>query len=445
VFWCEQAWLGGDDVANGVMLQTTDGRITAIDRDVAAPPAGATRLDGLTLPGFANAHSHSFHRALRGRTHSDGGSFWTWRDRMYELAATVDPDTFEALAAATFAEMVVAGYTVVGEFHYLHHRPGGAPYTDRNELGRRLINAAEHAGIRMTLLDTCYLRGGFDEPVNEVQARFNDKSSEQWIDRVTELDGSETCRIGSAVHSVRAVDPESIRAVAIWAGEQGLPLHAHVSEQLRENTDCLAAHGVAPTELLDAAGALSPRFTAVHATHVTDADIERLATAGSRCCVCPTTERELADGIGPTAAWRAAGVELCVGSDSNAVIDPFEETRAVELDERLRSMQRGVHRPADLLTAASTIGYECLGWPDGGRLEVGALADFVTISFDSPRLAGSDRHNDPLAAVLFAAAPTDVCQVVVGGNVIVSDGAHERVDLVAALEQSISDAWAAVR
>ncbi len=258
---------------------------------------------------------------------------------MYELAATLEPDTFEALATATFAEMVTAGYTVVGEFHYLHHRPGGAAYRDRNELGRRLINAAEHAGIRMTLLDACYLRGGFDTPVNDVQLRFSDKSSEHWIERVSELDGSETCRIGSAVHSVRAVDPESISAVAMWADERGLPLHAHVSEQLRENTDCLAAQGVTPTELLDAAGALSRRFTAVHATHVTDADIARLATAGSRCCVCPTTERELADGIGPTAAWRAAGVEMCVGSDSHAVIDPFEETRAVELDERLRSMR----------------------------------------------------------------------------------------------------------
>ena len=445
MFWCEQAWLGGDDVARSVVLHTTDDRITRIDRSVPAPPPGATRLDGLTLPGFANAHSHSFHRALRGRTHSTGGTFWTWRDRMYQLAATLEPDTFEALATATFAEMVVAGYTVVGEFHYLHHRPGGVPYTDRNETGRRLVNAAEHAGIRLTLLDACYLRGGFDKPVNEVQSRFSDGTFEQWMRRVAELVGSETCRIGAAVHSVRAVDPESISAVATWTNERGLPLHAHVSEQPQENTDCFAARGDTPTELLEAAGALSPRFTAVHATHVTAADIERLATTGSRCCICPTTERELADGIGPAAAWRTAGVEMCVGSDSHAVIDPFEETRAVELDERLASMRRGTHQPADLLTAASRIGYESLGWPDGGTLQAGGLADFVTVSFDSPRLAGSDRLTDPLAALLFAAAPADVAHVVVGGDVVVRDGVHQHVDVVAELEQSISDAWAAVR
>jgi formiminoglutamate deiminase len=445
VFWCEQAWLGGDDVASAVVLHTTDDRITRIDRGVPAPPPGATRLDGLTLPGFANAHSHSFHRALRGRTHSAGGTFWTWRDRMYQLAATLEPDAFEALATATFAEMVAAGYTVVGEFHYLHHRPGGARYTDRNETGHQLIRAADRARIRMTLLDVCYLRGGFDMPVNEVQSRFSDGTIEQWIDRVAELSSSETSRIGVAVHSVRAVDPESISAVATWAGERGLPLHAHVSEQPQENTDCRNAHGVTPTELLDAAGALNPRFTAVHATHVTAADIERLATTGSRCCICPTTERELADGIGPTAAWRAAGVELCVGSDSHAVLDPFEETRAVELDERLTSLRRGTHQPADLLTAASSIGYDSLGWPDGGRLVAGALADFVTVSFDSPRLAGSDRLTDPLAAVLFAAAPADISHVMVGGEVVVRDGHHQHVDVVPALEQSISDAWAGVR
>jgi formiminoglutamate deiminase len=244
---------------------------------------------------------------------------------------------------------------------------------------------------------------------------------------------------------VRAVDRQSISAVAAWTDERALPLHAHVSEQPQENTDCLAAHGHTPTELLDSTGVLGRRFTAVHATHVTASDIERLATADARCCICPTTERDLADGIGPTAAWRAAGLEMCVGSDSQAVIDPFEETRAVELDGRLRSLQRGTHVPVDLLTAASTIGYESLGWSDAGRLEVGALADFVTVSFDSPRLAGSDRRADPLGAVLFAAAPADVSHVVIGGEAVVKDGVYERIDVVDALDRSISEAWAAVR
>ena len=364
---------------------------------------------------------------------------------MYELAAGLDPDTFEALATATFAEMVIAGYTVVGEFHYLHHGSDGTTYADPNEIGRRVVAAAERAGIRLTMLDTCYLHGGIGVGASGVQSRFSDGSVDRWIGRVTELDDTATCHIGAAIHSVRAVDPESIRLVATWAADRHLPLHAHVSEQPQENADCLAAYGVTPVGLFDSAGALSDRFTAVHATHVERRDVVTLADRRSRCCICPTTERELADGIGPTAALRDAGVELCIGSDSHAVVDPFEETRAVELNERLACLRRGTHRPHDLLTAATDCGYQSLGWGDGGKLAVGALADFVTVTFDSPRLAGSDRLGDPLAALLFAAAPTDVRHVVVGGDVVVRDGAHQRIDVAAELEQSISAAWAAVR
>ena len=426
-------------------LTVTGDLITGVERDVVEPPSGATRLDGLTLPGFANAHSHSFHRALRGRTHSNGGTFWSWRDRMYELAGALDPDAFEALATATFAEMVLAGYTVVGEFHYLHHGPGGTTYADSNEFGQRIIAAARRAGIRLTLLDTCYLTGGFGAELSPVQLRFSDGSAQRWIERVAQLDTTTTSRIGAAIHSVRAVDPQSTRIVAAWATERDVPLHAHVSEQPQENADCVAAYGLTPVGVFESAGALSERFTAVHATHVDERDVVTLADRRSRCCICPTTERDLADGIGPTAALGDAGVDLCVGSDSHAVIDPFEETRAVELDERLACLRRGTHQPHDLLTAATASGYQSLGWGGGGRLAVGALADFVTVAFDSPRLAGSDRQNDPLAAVLFAAAPTDVQHVVVGGDVVVRHGVHQHLDVTAELEQSISAAWAAVR
>ena len=440
VFWCEQAWLGGANAADGVLLTVTGDAITAVEIGVAAPPGGATRLDGLTLPGFANAHSHSFHRALRGRAHPNGGTFWSWRDRMYELAAVLDPDAFEALATATFAEMVLAGYTVVGEFHYLHHGVDGTRYADANELGRRLVAAARQAGIRLTLLDACYLCGGIGDPLNQVQRRFSDGSAQGWVDRVSELHDTSTCRVGAAVHSVRAVDPAAIAIVAAWAADRDVPLHAHVSEQPQENADCLAAHGVTPVGLLDSATALSERFTAVHGTHVRAEDIETLARRGARCCICPTTERDLADGIGPTLQLRDAGVELCVGSDSQAVIDPFEETRAIELDERLASGRRGSHQPGDLLTAATASGYASLGWAGGGALADGAIADFATVSFDSPRLAGTDRA-DPLAAVVFAAAASDVRHVVVGGEVVVHDGTHQRVDVMSALERSVAAAW----
>jgi formiminoglutamate deiminase len=442
-FWCEQAWLDGTGVAEGVLLAVIGDRLASVESAVSAPPVGATRLLGLTLPGFANAHSHAFHRALRGRTHRGAGTFWTWRDRMYELAAVLDPDVYEALATATFAEMVLSGYTCVGEFHYLHHGPGGVPYADRNEIGRRLTRAAEQAGIRMTLLDTCYLHGGAGVPINEIQSRFSDGSAEAWIERTAELAETPVCRVGAAIHSVRAVDPASIAIVAAAAAARDQPVHAHVSEQPRENAECRAAHGLSPVGLLAAAGALSARFTAVHATHVDGGDIVSLGTHRARCCICPTTERELADGIGPTAAMRDAGIGLTIGSDSHAVIDPFEETRAVELDQRLASRQRGTHPPADLLVAATASGYESLGWPGGGRLAVGSLADFVTVRFDGPRLAGADRWADPLAAVLFAATAADVRDVIVGGDHVVRNGGHQRFDVPVALETSVTAAWAA--
>jgi formiminoglutamate deiminase len=441
-YWCEQAWLGGERASDGVLITVDGERINRVDTDVPAPPAGTTRLDGLTLPGFANAHSHAFHRALRGRTHSGDGTFWTWRDRMYELAGSLDPDTYEELATATFAEMVLAGYTCVGEFHYLHHGRDGEPYGHPNEIGLRLMAAARRAGIRITLLDTCYLAGGIGTPVNAVQARFSDGSAERWAERVDELRASESsrCRVGAAIHSVRAVDADSIRVVAAWAAEHGSVLHAHVSEQPQENADCLEAYGCTPVELLSRNDVLGERFTAIHATHATDSDIALMTTARSRCCICATTERELADGIGPTAALRDAGVALCIGSDSHAVVDPFEEARAIELDERLASLRRGTHQPADLLRAATESGYASLGWNDGGVLVDGSLADFVRVDLENPRLAGSAREDAP-AAVVFAAAPVDVRDVVVGGEHVVRDGEHRTLDVTATLAESIDTAW----
>ena len=429
------------------MLLTLGGdRIAAVDSGV-EPPAGATRLDGLTLPGFANAHSHAFQRALRGRTHRTSGTFWSWREAMYRLAARLDPDTFEELATATFAEMVLAGYTVVGEFHYVHHGPRGVPYADPNELGRRVGAAAERAGLRLTLLDTCYLRGGVGVELDAVQRRFADADAAAWAERADALRASSgpDMRVGAAVHSVRAVDPPSIAAVAGWADSHGAVLHAHVSEQPAENEACLAAYGCTPVELLGSGNALSQRFTAVHATHVTPADITNLGSAGCGACICPTTERDLADGIGPAAALAGAGVALCLGSDSHAVVDPFAEARAIELDARLASGVRGTHTPADLLAAATTGGYRSLGW-NGGELAAGQLGDLVTIGLDSPRLAGcAAAGGDVLGAAIFAATAGDVRDVFVGGRRVVRGGSHVDIDVTAALASSIAAAWEIVR
>jgi formiminoglutamate deiminase len=428
--WCELAWLGGERAAEGVLIELDGERIAAVTPD--AEPAGdATRLPGLTLPGLANAHSHAFQRALRGRTHGGSGSFWTWREQMYELAGTLDPDSYLALARATFGEMALAGVTVVGEFHYLHHGPGGVPYDDPNAMGHAVLQAAAEAGVRIKLIDACYLRGGFRQEPDEVQKRFADRDVDAWADRVNSLPDP-----AAAIHSVRAVDPESAREVASWTASHAAPLHAHVSEQPAENEGCLAAHGLSPTALLTSVGALSERFTAVHATHLTDVDVDLLGNARVTCCFCPTTERDLADGIGPARALRAAGVRLSLGSDSHAVIDLLEEARAVELDERLATGERGNHRTIDLLSAAAPDGYRCLGFDDGGRIEPGALADLVTVELDSVRLAGTDDEH-ALASVLFAGTAADVRHVMVGGRFIVRDGAHVDIDVPRELAETV--------
>ncbi|HET8672911.1 MAG TPA: formimidoylglutamate deiminase, partial [Thermoleophilaceae bacterium] len=284
--WCELAWLGGDGATPGVRIDIANDRIEGVTVG-GEPPGDAVRMEGLTLPGLANAHSHAFQRALRGRTHGGTGSFWTWREQMYSLAGKLDPDSYLALARATFGEMALAGITLVGEFHYVHHGPDGRPYDDLNAMGNAVLRAAAEAGVRITLIDACYLRGGFSEALDPVQRRFSDVSADAWASRVDGLHEGSLSRVGAAIHSVRAVDPGSARVVGEWARAHGAPLHAHLSEQPAENEGCLAAHGLTPTALLGDLGALDDRFTAVHATHVTDIDVALLGDAGATCCLCP--------------------------------------------------------------------------------------------------------------------------------------------------------------
>ena len=448
-FHCELAWLGDDTPAGDVLVEADDGLIVAVTPNAPAPQA-ATRLAGIVLPGLANAHSHAFHRALRSRTQTGTGTFWTWRDDMYRLAATLDPESYHRLARATFAEMVLAGVTCVGEFHYLHHAPGGARYADPNELGAAMIAAASEAGLRITLLDTCYLGAGIGadgalRPVEGTQLRFSDGTAEAWATRVDELaaDDAAHVRAGAAIHSVRAVDPSAMSEVAQWAASRGAMLHAHVSEQPAENEQCHHAYSRSPLGLLADLGVLDERFTAVHATHVTEHDVSLLATSASGVCMCPTTERDLADGIGPTARFRDGGVAMCLGSDSHAVIDLFEEARAVELDERLASGVRGTNRVTDLLAAATTGGHRALGWPEAGRIEPGAPADLVAVDLHSPRTAGV-ATDAALAAVVYAASAADVTDVVVSGRHVVRDRRHCGIDVAGELDASIRAVWDAV-
>lgn len=434
-YWCELAWLGGEEAEPGVVVKVEGERIAAVER-APAPPAGATRLQGLTIPGLANAHSHAFQRALRGRTHAGEGSFWTWREQMYAAASRIDPDAYLALARATFGEMALAGITAVGEFHYLHHGPAGTRYDDPNAIGEAVIEAARQAGIRITLIDACYLQGGFGRGPDETQQRFSDGTAAAWAERAGRLSDGEGVRIGAGIHSVRAVDPAGAAEIAAWAAERGAPLHAHVSEQPAENEECLAEHGLTPTALLAEAGAITKRFTAVHATHLIDGDFEHLGGAGVSVCLCPTTERDLADGVGPARRLAEAGATLCLGTDSNALIDAFEEARAVEMDERLLTGVRGNHGAADLLRAATSAGHEAIGWPQAGRIEAGAIADLVTVGLDSPRLAGTSPAN-AVASLVFAGAAADVRGVICCGREIVRQGRHLSVDVANELAAAI--------
>jgi formiminoglutamate deiminase len=453
VYRCASAWLPDGHLATDVDVAVADGRIVDIgpaeaareaaaddDRERAAP-AAVEHLRGLVLPGLANAHSHAFHRALRGRTHHDGGTFWTWRERMYAVAARLDPDRLHALARATFAEMVLAGITAVGEFHYLHHAPDGRPYPDPTTMGAAVVTAAREAGIRLTLLDTCYLAGGIGQPLTGAQRRFGDGDAAGWARRAealaTRYAADDEVIVGAAVHSVRAVPPEAIASVAAWAERHGAPLHVHVSEQPGENAACQAGYGCTPTQLLAAHGALGPRTTVVHATHVGPDDIALLAASGSVVCLCPTTERDLGDGIGPARALHHAGLPLVLGTDGHARIDPFEEARSLELDQRLVHLERGVLPLARLVDALTVDGHRSLGRDDAGRLEVGARADLVAVDLASVRTAGAT-DRDAIAAVVFAASAADVTDVVVGGRRVVRDGVHVLGDVATLLAGAVA-------
>ncbi len=424
-FHAEYAWVDGA-VAADVLIEVTGGRFTRVRAGM--PPGTATRLPGLVLPGFANVHSHAFHRALRGRTHAGRGDFWMWRERMYEVAGRLDPDGYFELARAVYGEMALAGVTGVGEFHYLHHQPDGTPYADPNAMGEALIEAARDAGIRITLLDALYLTSTVDgKPLDGVQRRFGDGDGDGWAARVDGLRPGPHARIGAAIHSVRAVPERFLAGLAGLAGRG--PLHVHLSEQRAENEQCQAVYGCTPTELLRRNGVLGPGTTAVHATHLTPADITSLAGCGA--CFCPTTERDLADGIGPARRLADAGVRLSLGSDSQTVIDPFAEAQALEADERLATEKRGHFTAAELIGAATD--HAALGWDDAGTIAAGNRADLVAVSLDSVRVAGIDP-----AALIFAASAADVTHVVADGRTLVSDGGHTGFDVPAALRKALA-------
>jgi formiminoglutamate deiminase len=399
----DQAWLGHR--AENVLIEVEAGRITRVEEDVFAP-TNAVLLKGWTIPGFANVHSHAFQRLLRGEVESGGGDFWEWRERMYRFTDWQPADYFKH-ARLVFREMLEAGITAVGEFHYLHGHG--------NELGEALIDAAREEGIRLTLIDACYLRGGLDgAPLDLEQMSFSDGDADAWARRVDDLTEDDGVRIAAAIHSVRAVDPESMRIVATYARERRIPLHIHLAEQAAEVEQCIQVEGCTPAELLDREGILGPDLTAVHAIHVNEHDIALLGQNQVSICACPTTERDLGDHVAPLRALAAAGCPISVGSDSNTVIDALEEARGLEVDERRATGRRVLHQPEDLLRAATLNGTRALGW-EAGELKPGLLADFVTL--DQPRSLWRELG---AAYLVYGYSGRDVTNVVVGGNTVVS-------------------------
>ncbi len=435
-YFAQWAWRGAEHTVANVRITVNNGVISAVE-DNAAKQDGDVTIAGVVMPGLVNAHSHAFHRALRGRTHGGTGDFWSWRTPMYEIANRLTPDLYRELAAMTFAEMALSGITGVGEFHYIHHNTDGTKYKNPNEMGLAMVQAAQRAGIRIALLDVAYLHAALDkpEPLAE-QKRFSDGNIDAWLDRVDALgEGGEGWTVGMAPHSVRAVHPRELEEVV--ANRHGKVVHLHVSEQPAENAACVAATGMTPTQVLDNVGLLGPHMTAVHATHLTETDISLLGKSHTCVCLCPTTERDLADGVGPAAALRDAGATLSLGTDSNAFIDMFEETRAIETDERLVTGKRGLHTPSALLAAATSVGAKSLGWGQHG-IQVGAPADFIALSLDSVRLASFDGTNGA-AHIVHSAAPSDVRDVWVGGKQVVANFRHSEIDdVVAGLRSAIA-------
>lgn len=380
--------------------------------------------DTLVVPGFVTAHSHAFQRALRGTTQRaprDTGTFWTWREAMYRLADSLTPESIETLSRKAFEELRRAGVTAVGEFHYVHHQPGGEPYADRTALADAVVRAALDAGLRITLLRTAYARAGAGRGPEGAQRRFSDPTVDLVLSDLDALRArwkhEPRVRVGVAPHSVRAVPAPWIAALHAYASRHGLPFHMHVAEVRGEVDACVAEHGRRPVELLADLGVLDARFVAVHATNLLAHEARLLGEARAFACVCPTTERDLGDGLADLAALRDAGVRLCTGIDSHVITDPIEEARALETHERLRLRRRvtftppGDYTPAEQLLVDGTVhGAMACGWEatlDGRET---SWAPSTLVDTRATALADVPRE-DALDALMFSGSAACVAGV----------------------------------
>jgi formimidoylglutamate deiminase len=399
------------------------------------------------LPSMVNAHSHAFQRVLRGRTEyrtSDRDSFWTWREMMYSAATRLTPEDVYDASRMAFLEMALSGITAVGEFHYLHHAPDGEPYDDPNLLAKEVIRAAGDVGLRIALLRVAYVRSGFRTDPNPKQARFIEADSDVYLKNAEQLSSDleaarsshATAWVGVAPHSVRAVPDRYLGEVIVYANQKDWKIHMHVAEQPAEVSACVEEYGRSPAMLLETDGLLNDNFTAVHAIHMTPKAIAGFAETRAMVCACPTTERNLGDGVVPADEYLKHGVSICLGTDSHVQIDLFEEARELEYHLRLQKMERavlGARTPSSadgapselaalLFDCATVNGARSIGSPNG-TLDVGKPADFFTVDLSDPSIAGAS-PDDLLSSIMFSASRAAVREVVVGGKPIVSDGQH---------------------
>ena len=398
------------------------------------------------LPGLINGHSHAFQRVIRGRTErrspNQTDSFWTWRELMYRAANQLSPDDIYEASRMAFLEMALSGITTVGEFHYIHNDVNGKPYDDPNLIAKQVIRAANDVGLRIALLRVAYARAGYDQELNPLQARFIEPL-DVYLANVESLashlkKGAGFAWTGMAPHSVRAVPLDDLKRIGDFARRNNLPIHMHVAEQPAEVSACIEEYGRSPVALLETEGLLSSTFTAVHAIHVAPKAIKAIGNSGAGVCACPTTERNLGDGVIPVDGYFESRTPVSLGTDSQIQIDLLEDARELEYHLRLQRTQRNVLAPADdtsesaladrLLQCATVNGARSLGF-DGGRIEVGAPADFFSVDLRDPTIAGA-LVSDLLSSVVFSASRAAVKDVIVGGKQIVHDGRHVAQDEV---------------
>jgi len=396
--------------------------------------AEVERLEGFVVPGIPNLHSHSYHRAYSLFAQAPTGAFhedlWSWRAGLYELARRITPDQLEAIAAQAFLDMLRAGFTSVGEFHYLHNDPAGKPYANVSELSERILGAAEAVGIAITLLPVLYRQNDFDQPLVGAQHRFGVASVDAFGALMTRLQKFESGRVflGVAPHSVRAVGPSDLNALVALrtATFPGAPIHIHVAEQVAEVRRAEALLGLRPIAWLLEHFGVDSGWTLVHATHATSEELGGLARSGATVAVCPTTEADLGDGLFGLGRYAAAGGGWGIGSDANIAIDPALELRTLIYGQRLRRRRRdaitGLSTGRDLLAAALRSGARSLGQPIG-RIAVGRRADLVELDPSASELLGHTIAT-VLDAWVFGAASRAVRRVMVAGQWRITGGDH---------------------